>query len=263
MNNTESKEYLDFMKKFEVKKTTDDCYTPPEVYDVVLNYVKEHCDIEGKRIMRPFYPGGDYKNEDYTDAVVVDNPPFSILAKIVRFYNARKIPFFLFAPNVTTISPIKGIDTITAIISNADIVYENKARITTNFLTNLMGDKRVVIAKSIRDKVDDINKYTKRNSRIKYNYPINIVTSSSLNKVMDYLPVDFCISAQEVSYVRQLDQQEKKGKTIFGCGLIVSDRVANILQDALELKRHEEEVTWELSDREKDIIEKLNQNTQK
>lgn len=32
-------DYEGFVNKFKPKKTTDDCYTPPEVYNCVLNYV--------------------------------------------------------------------------------------------------------------------------------------------------------------------------------------------------------------------------------
>ncbi|MFR0556541.1 hypothetical protein [Pseudoscardovia radai] len=50
-------------------------------------------------IVRPFWPGTDYERAQYPDGcVVVDNPPFSILAKIIRFYQAHGIRFFLFAP---------------------------------------------------------------------------------------------------------------------------------------------------------------------
>ena len=35
--------YEEFVEKFKVKKTTDDCYTPPAIYYVVLDYVKENC----------------------------------------------------------------------------------------------------------------------------------------------------------------------------------------------------------------------------
>lgn len=54
----ESKEYAEWLKKFEVKKTTDDCYTPPEVYDTVKNWAVEKYNLHGRRIVRPFYPGG-------------------------------------------------------------------------------------------------------------------------------------------------------------------------------------------------------------
>lgn len=33
--------------------------------------------------------------------MVIDNPPFSIISKIVRFYHKNEIPFFLFAPALT------------------------------------------------------------------------------------------------------------------------------------------------------------------
>lgn len=35
----EDEEYQEFLKKFELKKTTDDCYTPPKVYDAVAKWV--------------------------------------------------------------------------------------------------------------------------------------------------------------------------------------------------------------------------------
>ncbi len=78
-------EYEAFLEKFKLKKTTDDCYTPPAVYDAVLNFCRKEFDIEGKDIQRPFYPGGDYQAEAENygeDVVVIDNPPFSILSKI-------------------------------------------------------------------------------------------------------------------------------------------------------------------------------------
>ena len=54
-------DYDGFVDKFKTKKTTDDCYTPPEVYNCILNYVIEKCDIKGAEIVRPFYPGGDFE----------------------------------------------------------------------------------------------------------------------------------------------------------------------------------------------------------
>ena len=66
-----------FVEKFEVKKTTDDCYTPKAVFDLVLDYVNENCDLSGKKIIRPFFPGGDFEAIEYRpEHVVIDNPPF-------------------------------------------------------------------------------------------------------------------------------------------------------------------------------------------
>ena len=94
-------DYESFVKKFDADKpkTTDDCYTPPAIYEAVLDWLKGEVDLSGMEIMRPFYPGGDYKTELYhSDCVVVDNPPFSILSEITTFYIAMGVKFFLFAP---------------------------------------------------------------------------------------------------------------------------------------------------------------------
>ena len=100
-----SKSYEDFVEKFKPKKTTDDCYTPPLVYETVKEWACEKYGIQSDKIVRPFYPGEDYEHADYPDGcVVLDNPPFSILSKICEFYLDRNIPFFLFAPSLTAFS---------------------------------------------------------------------------------------------------------------------------------------------------------------
>ena len=76
-------DYNSFVEKFKPKITTDDCYTPEYIYDAVLTWLKNNANLKDKEIIRPFWPGGDYKTVNYTkDCVVVDNPPFSILAEI-------------------------------------------------------------------------------------------------------------------------------------------------------------------------------------
>ena len=54
----DSDEYKDFVEKFEEKHTTDDCYTPDEVYQAVSDYVEEHYGMKTSDFVRPFYPGG-------------------------------------------------------------------------------------------------------------------------------------------------------------------------------------------------------------
>ena len=96
-------DYEKFISKFKAAKTTDDCYTPQPIYEAVVDYVFEKAQLpEDTVIVRPFRPNGDYTTEEYPDGcVVIDNPPFSILAKIVKFYVAKDIKFFLFAPTLT------------------------------------------------------------------------------------------------------------------------------------------------------------------
>ena len=97
-----SKTYEEFVEKFKPKKTTDDCYTPPTIYEIVKQWACNEYGIDPAKVVRPFYPGGDYKAFPYPDgAVVIDNPPFSILASICTFYLEHGIPFFLFAPSLT------------------------------------------------------------------------------------------------------------------------------------------------------------------
>lgn len=87
-------DYESYVAKFtENPKTTDDTFTPRDVYEAVLKYVGEVVDLTGKQILRPFYPGGDYRNAEYPeDGIVIDNPPFSIFTEIVKFYTATGIP---------------------------------------------------------------------------------------------------------------------------------------------------------------------------
>ena len=58
-------EYDSFVAKFEPKKTTDDCYTPPLVYAAIRDWVCDRYDIDPACIVRPFFPGGDFVNYEY------------------------------------------------------------------------------------------------------------------------------------------------------------------------------------------------------
>lgn len=49
-----SKIYEDFVEKFKSKKTTDDCYTPPKVYGVILDWVCKEYNIDKSKVCRPF-----------------------------------------------------------------------------------------------------------------------------------------------------------------------------------------------------------------
>ena len=53
-------DYDGFVEKFKPKKTTDDCYTPPQVYRAVLDWAAAEYGLAGREIVRPFFPGGDY-----------------------------------------------------------------------------------------------------------------------------------------------------------------------------------------------------------
>lgn len=170
-------DYDAFLDKFEEKKTTDDCYTPKEVMEVIINYVNEKHDLNGKKIIRPFYPGGDFESIDYSeDMVVIDNPPFSIITKICKYYLKRGIKFFLFCPHLTAFS--SDID-CTHIIASADITYENGATIKTAFVSNMFGDFKIIGDSELHQKFKEIQARNKANLP-KYEYPDHIITVSKV-----------------------------------------------------------------------------------
>ena len=128
--------YKEFVNKFKPKLTTDDCYTPPKIYSVILEWVKKYYGVN-ERIIRPFNPNDDYKKYDYSDAVVVDNPPFSILAEIIDYYLDNNVKFFLFAPGLTCFNYLAKNRKICILPIDVIITYENGARVNTAFVTNL------------------------------------------------------------------------------------------------------------------------------
>ena len=224
----EDEEYQEFLEKFKLKKTTDDCYTPAPVYDAVARYVEETYGVSRDRFVRPFYPGGDYQNEDYPkDCVVVDNPPFSILAEILRFYDAKGIRFFLFAPTLTLFSSSSS-TACTALPLAVAVLYENGASVNTSFLTNL--EDRSIRFRSapklyamVSEGVDEFTR-TLRKSLPKYSYPPHIITSAWVG-ALSRLGIEFSVPVAESEGISGLDAQKEAGKAIFGKGYIVSDAV--------------------------------------
>ena len=59
-----SQAYEEFEQKFVLEKTTDDCYTPRQVYKVVADYVADTYKTDQKNFLRPFYPGGTTRREN-------------------------------------------------------------------------------------------------------------------------------------------------------------------------------------------------------
>ena len=51
-------DYDEFVNKFKPKKTTDDCYTPPAIYEAVLRWCEKEYGIDRASVIRPFKPGG-------------------------------------------------------------------------------------------------------------------------------------------------------------------------------------------------------------
>lgn len=178
----ESDEYKEFVEKFEPKKTTDDCYTPQNVYDAVADWVAAEYGVDREKFMRPFYPGGDYQAELYPPGcVVVDNPPFSILAEICRFYVDKGIKFFLFAPALTLFSA--DVPEICHICAGCSVTYENGAVVNTGFKTNLEKGVAVRTAPELTKAVRAADKENTKSDAnlLKYSYPWNVITAAKVS----------------------------------------------------------------------------------
>ena len=247
----EDEEYQEFLDKFKLKKTTDDCYTPDPVYNAVARWVMDEYNVNRKDFERPFYPGGDYKKHVYPDGcIVVDNPPFSILAEILQFYSQRKIKFFLFAPTLTLFSSSSS-SASTAIPVGVPVIYENGASVNTSFLTNLENPSirlrsAPTLYKAVAEGVEEFMK-EKRKEIPKYTYPDNIITAPFVARLSHY-GVDFQVGVRESESINQLDAQKETGKGIYGKGYIVGEKAAAEKAAATH---------WTLSAREMEIIKRL------
>ena len=249
-----SKEYYDWLQKFEKRNTSDDTFTPPAVYDVVLDYVNQHIlNLDDLTVERPFYPDGDYQAhaQNYDEnTVVIDNPPFSILSKIIDFYIKNNVKFFLFAPAMTLIGTIRNRD-CTAIIAPSKITYDNEAVVDTAFISNLCGDVRVMTAPTLYNALTVLEK--QKPTLPKYQYPPNVLMVNNLQKLCR-AGIEFSVSADESVFISQLDSQKSHKKTLFGGGLLVSD------DKAKELQAKKNSMIWQLSDAECAIVESLGES---
>jgi len=251
---TKLTDYDGFVEKFVPKKTTDDCYTPQAVYDEVLRFVGEITDMTGREIVRPFWPGGDYERYDYPDnCIVVDNPPFSIYAKIVRFYLAHHIDFFLFAPSIT--QTVNGANCC-YIILGVNVTYENGAVVPTSFTTSLCKE-RVWCCPALYKRLDRFNALQKTVTKIKL--PDNVVTPATLMR-LSKCGVDYKIGAEQSAYVSKLDNYNQ---ALFGRSFFLSDEATKAKEQAEKDATDGGEVVIELSAREKAIIEILNKQCQR
>ena len=271
---SEDEEYLEFLDKFKAKKTTDDCYTPAIVYNAVAKWVENEYNVSRKDFVRPFYPNGDYQKEKYPKGcIVVDNPPFSILAEILQFYKEKGVRFFLFAPTLTLFSSSSS-SSSTALCCGVTVTYENGATVTTSFLTNI--EDRAIRFKSCPSLYQAVqaasDEYAKELHKElpKYSYPDYVVTAAFVARLSKY-GIPFEVSVGQSCAISSLDSQRDTKKAIYGKGYLVSEKAAAekaaaekaAAEKAAAEKAAAEKAAatrWALSDRERAIIEKLSLN---
>ena len=245
----ETPEYAAFVEKFKPKKTTDDCYTPDNVYQAVQAWAVKEYGLEGRPVIRPFWPGGDYERAGYPDGcVVIDNPPFSILSKICRYYEKRGIDYFLFAPSLTLFSVNAGGSNY--IITDSGITYENGANVKTAFVTNL-GFYKIQTRPDLYSAIKAANDAnTKPTVELpKYSYPAEVATAALLQRLARYETLQ--LRPEDCIFTRALDAQREQKKAIFGGGFLLKGTAAT--EKAATEKAAA--TRWALSARERTLLE--------
>lgn len=222
-----SADYAAFVEKFKPKKTTDDCYTPPNIYDAVADWAAKKYGFDKAQIVRPFWPGGDFERFDYPkDCVVLDNPPFSIMAKILKLYNREKIRYFLFAPGLTQFS-VSAMNGTNFVAAHCSITYANGANVRTSFNTN-MGEYLIETAPDLHriiDEIDKANKREKTKELPKYEFPDCVLTAARCGWMSAH-GQDFKVRREDACFIRKLDAMSESGSGIFGGGFLVTESCA-------------------------------------
>lgn len=272
--------YEEFVAKFKknAPKTTDDCYTPQPVYEVVKEYALKLAGLTEETCtpVRPFYPGGDYRNYDYpADAYVIDNPPFSILSEIRQFYMERGIKYFLFAPHKTIFNNMNTCKD-TRILIDVNITYDNGSVINTGFVTNVVdADILIMTAPELRTEMRQTIARTQGNMynalKVKNEYPRNMFP---FQKISAALYADFHIKRSECEIIdkykvrtecntkSRLKRYGKDGGQAFGrFALIIPDSVADRYEAAVaSVPKDAGKNVYYFTPEQEEILKQLNEN---
>lgn len=245
--------------------SADECYTPPDVYDTVLDYAVERYHLQGKHIVRPFIPGGDYQKYVYDkNDVVIDNPPFSITTKIVNGYIDHNIPFFLFINGLYGVSLSRGLPgKATVIATNASVSFYHKAgvkNIKLGFVTNL--EPKNIIVRGDATLTNRLNGLLTKKSFKRYHYPENFLKNNDILSALQRnvelkLTTDNCLFEDNLDYHKAHTNGKSQRLSVFGGGYLVNDKLYNEFKDSL---KQDLPGTYcvTLSTREQKIIEQLN-----
>jgi len=250
------RDYESYVAKFQDgPKTTDDTYTPRDVFEAVLRYVSEVYDMTDKVVLRPFYPGGDYENAEYPEnGVVIDNPPFSLFVPICKFYSARNIPFFIFGSGLTITNCCRF---CTAVIVSEQITFENGAVIKCNFASNLFGNTVIMTAPKLDEYIRACPSQERKKPLNNFGYPDEVLSCSQMQTICKG-GVEFSVNRDECEIIRSLDKQVGNAG-LFGWHMILNTAKKEEKQAAKAAsKAATDKVEYiELSERERKIIEKL------
>jgi hypothetical protein len=253
-----SEDFEAFAEKFKPRLTTDDVYTPDNIYRTLLDWARLHYELGPAPVVRPFYPGGDYQAAEYPEGcVVIDNPPFSILSEICAWYDERGIRYLLFAPGMTLFSINSGRSHYLPV--GVSVLFPNcGATIAISFVTSL-GPYRIELCPDLYQALDaanDENLKALHKDLPAYSYP-DAVANVTLNRLCKYGQA-LQILPEHASFIRALDAQREAGKAIYGGGFLLSEKAA--AEKAAAEKAAAEKaaaIKWPLSEREAALIAAL------
>lgn len=245
--------------------STDECYTPPAVYDTVLDYAVDRYGLQDKHVVRPFIPGGNYQKYVYDkNDVVVDNPPFSITTKIAKWYIVNNIPFFMFINGLYGVSLSRGLrGKATVIVTDANVSFYNKGsekRIKLGFVTNL--EPKDIIIRGDATLTNRLNGLVKKKSFKRFRYPHNFLKNNDILSALQHnvelkLTTDNCLFEDNLDYHKAQMHAKQQRFGVFGGGYLVNDTLYNEFKESL---KHDLSGTYcvTLSSRETKLIEQLN-----
>lgn len=182
--------------------------------------------------MRPFWPGGDYERHEYPKGcIVIDNPPFSITAQIVRFYIRHDIDFFIFCDGLTCMN-LSNITHVAFHIVNRGITFENGAVVSVAFVTNIRPHgERIVLAGELEAALRIACKQPNKENK-KLVYPPEVVSGALLKKFIS-LGRNFTITDSQSAPIARHEAP-------FGGGFMVTTEVSQELERERERMRERE-----------------------
>ena len=255
----ESEEYRKFVEKFnkEAEKTTDDCYTPQDVYECVRDYfIEEGVIPKGAKLVRPFYPGGDYEREEYPEGCVVyDNPPFSIISKIVKYYQDKGIKFLLYCPALTSLNLAQH---ATLIAFDFHVIYDNGAGVETFLITNLYDENIAIksLSGELSRRVKNLPSQQEDKKELQqYSTPKEVVDIKAV-KYISRQGVEMVWYRNKIKVSKNLQGYKDIGKEAFGTIYLQSKAQAQAQAQAQAKRR----AIIELSAEEQAIVNELSKN---
>lgn len=258
--NLTPEEYEEWIKGFEVPHTTDECHTPVPLYNALLTYFLKKYNLKDKNIIRPFYPGGDFENYPYSEGdVVFDNPPFSLTARIIRFYTSQNIPFIIFLPAQTC---LHYAHLCTLIIPREQMTFSNGARVAVAFATNLTPE---IVAESDPELEEVLKKVEKeraqKKARPSYDYPPETL---SFSKIATFSNAGVPYKLERTNYLIFI--KKLNGRELFAGRVVITDSEAEKVKELKEkaevlkaekLKKEKTKINLTFSEEQKEEIEKL------